>query len=564
VLPILGALILVVVTLIVFLVLYPLATVVVQAFVADGNVSADPFGRTLSDPSLGKVLANTVLVTVIAGAIATVLGAVFAWLNERTDVRMGWASDLMPVIPLLVPPVAGSLGWVFMFSAEAGFVNARLRDLMTNLGHPPAELVGPFSIYTLTGVIAVTAIYLVPYVYLTMSAALRNYDSSLEEASRVSGAGPLRTLMKVTLPSVRHALASSAVLVVMTAVALFSVPAIIGIRARVDVLSVLIFQVLYSRFPPQLGEALVLSIFMLFAVQTGVLVEYLISRGRRHATIGGRAQASVATQLGPWRWVGRIAVVSYVTAATAVPVFGLLIVSLQRFWSARVLWNKLSLYNYHLLFVDDMTARTALLNSVYLGVVSATVAMLTAALLAFFIQHSSGVAGRLVDTITALPASVPHTVVGVGFLVTFATGFLHLSGTMWVLFLAYLVVFLPQAMRSASSALASVGRELWESSLMSGASPMRTFGRILLPLMLTGLVAGWVILFALVIGELSASIFLSGRGNQVVGPLILDLWQNGGTYPELAALALVISALNTAVVLIVLALGRGNVHLRIG
>jgi iron(III) transport system permease protein len=109
-----------------------------------------------------------------------------------------------------------------------------------------------------------------------------------------------------------------------------------------------------------------------------------------------------------------------------------------------------------------------------------------------------------------------------------------------------------------------VGKELSESSLMSGASPLRTFAQILVPLMLPGLIAGWVIIFALATGELSASIFLSGRGNPVVGPLILDLWQNGGSYPELAALALVISAVNSVVVLVVLGLGRSNVSVRIG
>jgi iron(III) transport system permease protein len=205
-----------------------------------------------------------------------------------------------------------------------------------------------------------------------------------------------------------------------------------------------------------------------------------------------------------------------------------------------------------------------MLNSGGLGVATATIGILAAAILVFYIERASGVLGRFVSAVIALPASMPHTVVGVALLVTLATGFAGLGGTQGILLLAYLVLFLPQATRAASSALSSVGREQWESSLMCGASQLRTFARILVPLMLPGLIAGWVIVFALATAELSASVFLSGRGNRVVGPLILDLWQNGGTYPELAALALVISVINTIVVLVVLALGRSNINVRIG
>jgi iron(III) transport system permease protein len=178
-------------------------------------------------------------------------------------------------------------------------------------------------------------------------------------------------------------------------------------------------------------------------------------------------------------------------------------------------------------------------------------------LLDFFVQRSVGRLARLVNALTSFPASLPATVIAIAFLVSLGVGERSLSGTYWLLFLAYLVLLLPQASRAAGAALSQLGRDVWEASLMSGAGPLRTFGLILLPLMRSGLIAGWVIVFIGALAETSAGAFLTSSKTPVVGPVILDVWQNGGTYPQLATLTLLVTLIQTAVVLLVLVFSRG-------
>jgi iron(III) transport system permease protein len=162
---------------------------------------------------------------------------------------------------------------------------------------------------------------------------------------------------------------------------------------------------------------------------------------------------------------------------------------------------------------------------------------------------------RAVDLITAVPAGIPHVVIGVGFILCFSSGWLNLSGTLTILLLAYLVINLPQAMRAAASALSGIGRELVEASQIFKATPAKSFRRVLLPLMLPGLAGGWIILFVQISGELTASALLAGTSNPVIGQVILDFWNNG-SFPQIAALAMTMTAINAAVVLVALRFSR--------
>jgi iron(III) transport system permease protein len=542
------------------LVTYPLIRLLVNLFFADGQLTFASIGVTLSDPSLPPALASTAVLIATAGPLALVIGAVLAWLNERTDARIGWAADTLPIIPLLVPSIATAIGWVFLLAPRAGFFNALFRGLF----QPGSQDAGPLNIYTAAGMIWVTAVVTVPLAYLTIAAALRNVDPAIEEASSMFGASPLRTLLEVTLPSVRNALATAAVLVLIGILSLFSVPVIIGSQGGIDVLAVLIFRSLNAPGGPRFDEMIVLSTFMLIAVQTAVVAEHLLTRSGHHARLGGRGHSRARTELGQWRLPARAAIGVYLVSATVLPMAGLALVSLQGFWSPTVLWDKLSLANYQQIFAANSALGRAFTNSLVLGVATATVLMLAGAVIAYYVTgSSSSPVARLVNGLTALPASVPHVVTGVAFLLSIGSGRVSLQGTLALLLLAYLVMALPHASRSASVALSQVGRELWEASLMSGASQLRTFIRILLPAMLPGLLAGWVIVFVNSFSETSASVFLSTpTANPVTGPVIVDVFRNSGTYPQIAALALSVTLVQTVTVLLVQAAGQWRIDYR--
>jgi iron(III) transport system permease protein len=541
------------------LVIYPIGFLLYQVFFAAGEPSASQIGVVFSDPELRPALVNTAILVVVAGAAALAIGATLAWLNERTDARLNWAADILPIIPLLVPSVAVAVGWVFLFAPRAGFVNAFLRAIFAPDASGTAAS-GPLDIYSLIGIVVVTVVLSVPYAYLVMAAALRNVDPALEEASRMSGRGPLGTFFYVTLPAVRNAIATTVAILTILIMAMFAAPVVIGLQAGIDVLSFHIFRVVYAVSPPRLAEGIILSSFMLAAAQLTVLIEYLVTRSGHHATVGGRAHGRSRTRLGPWRWPARAAMLLYFASATVLPVAALVLVSLQAFWTSQVRWDRLSLTNYAQLFDAGSTLGRGLTNSLILAVVTATVLMIVAAMIAFFIRNLPGPVASAVNVIATLPSSIPHTAVAIAFLVSLGVGQLNLQGSLLLLFLAYVVLFLPMASRAAGAAVSQVGKDLWESSLMSGASPLRSFLRVVVPLAAIGLLSGWVIVFAHSLGEVNAGVFLSGANSPVVGPLILQSWQINGNYSALAALTVCITVIQVIVVTFVSKLARGRLN----
>ena len=170
---------------------------------------------------------------------------------------------------------------------------------------------------------------------------------------------------------------------------------------------------------------------------------------------------------------------------------------------------------------------------------------------------------RFADGIMSLPATLPHTVIGVAFLLAFSVAPFRLYGTVAILLLAYVCIALPFAARAASSAASSIGHELGEASRVAGAGETKTLRRILFPLALPGLIAGWIIVFIHTVGEVTASALLAGTGNPAIGRILMELW-TFGSFPQVAALALIMTAISAALVGVMLVVSRRTVSSAVG
>jgi iron(III) transport system permease protein len=535
------------------LIVYPLARIVRDVLFADGSLDFGPVVSAFAEPHLAGLLLSTLGIVLASTGVAVVTGATFAWLNERTDIGMAWLMRVMPVVPLLLPPIAGAIGWVLLAAPGSGFLNGVLRAALAFMGINLTE--GPLTIFSWPGLVFVYVLYLVPEVYLTVAAGLRNVDPALEEAALMSGSGPLRTVWKITLPNVKPAIATGATLALITAFSLFSVPIIIAPQAHVPMLSVRIVELMTSSFPPKTGVALVLGCLMLAVIGVAWWLQVRIIRLGRYSMIGGRGMRAGQVRLGRWRFLARSVMISYLLASTVLPFLALLVVSFQPFWTSSVKLSVLTLRHYEKILGSDFN-RAALLNSLMLGAVGATVGMFLAAVLAYFVDQNRRTRfAVLVDGITKLPGVVSHLIIGIAFVTAFAGWPFHLHGTLAILFMAYIALYMPQATLTARSALSQIGPQLSEASLMSGASPGRTFLHIVLPLMVPGMIVGWALLFVLIAGEITASSMLAGTRNPVIGFAVLDLWVNG-SYSPLAAFGTLISLVMSAVVLTALQTSR--------
>ncbi|MGA1327510.1 MAG: ABC transporter permease [Rubrivivax sp.] len=530
---------------------FPLGTAVLRTL-GDAPQGLEAIMQSIASGALPKVLANTALVVLGGAAIATVGGAVLAFVNERTDGTLGAAGELLPLAPMIVPPIAGVIGWAILLDPSVGLVNHLLRGVLGLVGIDATE--GPLDIYTATGLVCVTGLYLVPYVYLIVAAGLRGVDPALDEASRVSGAPPLRTMLRVTLPAVRPALLAAALMAVIAGIGLFSVPIVLGTAARMDVISVHIYR-LFDQFPPQTATGLMLSGAMVVVVQCLLLAQRWMMPDDRHSMIGGRGGRAGQIRLGRWRRPAQALAIAYLATTSVLPVCGLLIVSFQPFWTPLIDVAQFTLENYTFVLFENGPTSRAFVTSLSLGAATATAAVLIAAVLMFAARLRQGRVARVADVVMAVPATLPHTVIGVAFLITFTPAPFKLYGTVLVLFLAYLAMALPFAARAAASAASGIGTDLAEASRIAGAGPGRTFFRVLLPLALPGLMAGWIIVFIHTAGEVTASSLLGGARNPVIGRVMTELWVFG-SFPQLAAMSIVVTAVTTTGVALMLYLTR--------
>lgn len=524
---------------------YPVVRVIGGLFVSGGTVTLAPVREAFAIPGVGAIIGDTVIVVLASSALALVVGTVLAWLNERTDARLGVLTDALPLIPFLLPPIAGAIGWVLLLSPTAGLLNGALRSVLGLLGAHPTD--GPLNIYSWYGLIFVYTLYQVPYVFMLVSAALRNSDASLDEQARVCGAGRLRTLLTTTLPSIRPALGGAVLLMMVQGFAMFAVPIIIGTGARINTLAVEIVRLLTFSYPPQTAQAVGLSLVMLVFVGGSWLLQARILRGARYVTVGGKGQRAHPVRLGGWRLPARVLMVAYGLVAVVLPTAALVLVTLSGYWSATIDWSRLSLRPFITSVVEDLSALNALVNSVEIGVVGATIGMAVAALAAWVVHYNRRRYVRVLDAGIKLPGVVSHMVVAVGFILAFAGPPFRLAGTTLILLLAYLAIYLPEGSVSADSAISQVGRDLREASAVAGAHEGRTFARIHLPLMTPGLISGWAYLFARMAGDLTATALLAGPGNAVIGYLILQIFQNG-TYGQLAPIAVTLTIISTVIV----------------
>lgn len=532
---------------------YPLLRVAIGLLVVDGRLTLEPVRDVLAVPDLGTLIRNTLVAVVASGALALVIGTVLAWLNERTDARVAGLTDSMPMIPFLLPPIAGAVGWVLLLSTNAGLLNAFIRWVLGGVGIRLTE--GPFDIFSWPGLIFVYTLYQVPYVFMLVTTGLRNADASLDEQSRISGAGRWKTIRRITLPAVRPSIGAAILLMGWQGFSLYSVPVIIGSGAGIDVLSVRIVDLLSFTYPPQTATAVGLSFIVLVFVGVMWYFQSRLLRSGRHATVGGKGQRFTRQELGRWKWPARLLILGYGALAVLLPAIGLLLVSLNGYWTPKINWSGLSLGSVRESVFENTQTLTAVQNSLWIGVLGATIGMVAAALVALLVVRSRNRVVRVLDGAIKLPSVFSHLVIAVGMILAFGGPPFYLGGTTLILLLAYISIYLPQGSVAADSAASQIGGELAEASQISGAGGGKTFRRVYLPLMVPGLVAGWAFLFARMVGDLTATAVLAGTSNMVVGFRILQIFENG-SYAELASLSVVLTAITALVVGICLAYSR--------
>lgn len=514
------------------LVLYPIYYLLQAAFdVGQADVrppTAYGFGNFIALGQYWEIMLNTLAVSFAATALALVFGFLTAWILTRTNVPMRRTLEQLMAVPYYVTPLLGALAWNFLGAPESGFINQIWRALGGS-GHL-------IDITTATGIAWVMALFEGSVAFVMIGAVMKSMDPSLEEASQVVGAGRLRTMLKVTLPLVAPGVLGAAIFVFAEMLGSFSAALVLGTPARFYVITTAIYQFV-SQYPPRIPLAAALGV-SLFVVMFAMLYLYRrITAKRSYVTVSGKAFRPRPMDVGWLRWVLFGVCIVYLILSVALPILTLVYASVQRAAVAFPTLSNFTLENYRTALSLN-AVRSAMANSLWLGLLTATIGVALTGLLAWIIQRSRMPGRGVLEYIVMFPQAVPRLVFAFGMMWAWLVFPIPIYGTVWVLLIAYITVFLPLGVRTISGVLLQLDKSLDECGQVCGATWGQRMRTITAPLLRPGLMAAWLLIFVASVRELGASILLMGTDSKVLTPAIVESFFS--TSSELtAAMALI-------------------------
>ncbi len=509
---------------------------------AFGHFTLAKYVAAYTDPALLGVVVNTVLFVLGSTIVATGLALFLAYLNTRTDIPFKFLFGVLAIVPMMIPHLLFSVTWGLLLNPSNGLINSALQQTFSLQG-------APFDIYTLHGMILVEGLLNMPIAYLIIAPAMASFDVSLEESSRVFGAGTWRTLLRVTLPVLRPAILAAFVLGVVRSLASYAVPRVLGTPGRVEVLATYLYEMIATGYSPDYGKAAALG---MSALATSIVLigayRRLTAESGRFVTISSRGWRPTVIELKRMRMPLFIAVALLSFVVIVLPVAVLLYTSFVPYSMvpgpeafAQMSWRHWTEV------IEDPTSLLALRNSLLLAVVGATLGVLLSLFVAYAIVKVRTRASGLLESLTYLSFSFPGIVIGVGFMWFFVQTPLY--ATLAALLIGYIATYLPYGVRPLASAFVQVHAHLEESSLVCGAGPMTTMRRIIVPLLVPGVVSAWILMATMFLRELTVSVVLSRPGSEVLAVQILG-FADDGLWGKLSALGIIMIVISTALVLL--------------
>jgi len=466
-------------------------------------------------------------------------GFIQAWILTRTVIPGRDRLERLMELPYYMTPLIGALAWGVLLGPKTGLINQVWRSVGWTSDF--------FNIYTPWGIAWVMALFEGTVAFVMISASMKSMDPSLEESSRVLGAGKLRTALKITLPLVAPGVLSATIFVFSEMLGSFAAAFVLGIPGRFFVVTTAIWEATLS-FPPDYGRAAAMGLSLFGAMVLTLGCARLIMRHGSYTTITGKAFRPRAMEVGAMRFPLMTIAWGYIIVAVILPLGALLLTSMERFATVIIPQMQFTLANYETALRMGSLA-PAFANSLILGVSVATLGVPTIGVLAWIIYRSRVPGRGLMEFVIMIPAAVPRLVFGLGLLWAWINIPIPIYGTLWLLGIAYFTVFLPLGLRTIAGVVLQVDPSLEECARVCGASWGYQMRTVTLPLLRPGLVAAWLLIFIASVRELGVSIFLMGPNSKVIAPAIVNSWLSSSS--ELSA---AMALMQTAMVFVAVAI----------
>ncbi|MGV8145524.1 MAG: ABC transporter permease [Alkaliphilus sp.] len=520
--------------LVALLVLYPLATLVLNSFgisIINYNPTLQAYTNVFTDVNTWIAFKNTIHIGVLATFFALLYGTTLAWIVTRTNFRFKKFIKFNVFLTLCIPSYVYAVAWIDIFRRN-GRLDRTLSALFENFEYV-------FNTYSLAAVIFVLSVNTYPIVFMAVSHALNNTNRSLEDASMLSGATRLKTTFKITLPLIAPTIFSIGLFVFSRVIANFGVPAALAFPSGIEVLTT---RVLSSLNNLQLQLATTLSVLLLVLSVTVFYWHKFVMKNKRYTTISSSTSKPQLIELKKSKAYVTIFVVIFQFLTSILPFITLSLTSLARRSHLPLSFQNLTFSNFIGLFQNPIALR-GIKNSITFGILGASIAIIIALGIIFISYKTKMFGHKFIETVSSLPMACPSVVLGIAAILAWSSSVLNIYGTPWIIIITYISLFIPIVLKNLVGIIESQEPSLDSAARVSGASRLRTFKDITLPSLKSGIFSAGLMAFIIALREIPISLLLFSYGNETIGVLMFNVRSDfGGTEFVSAISVLVITS----------------------
>ena len=516
-------------------VILPVFMIIYYAFWDGNKIDFQMFFNVLMQKENISAMLNSLTIALFSTVLATIVGVFFAWLLGRSDIPLKGLMKFLFSIPFMIPPFLAAMAWDMMFSGRGGYINRWLMSVF-NLAN------APFNINSVAGIIVIEVVYYFPFVYMQVVSALERMDPTLEESARIAGAKQFYVIRRITLPLTIPAISSGMLLVLITSLSNYGIPAMLGFSQNIFTLPTMIVEKMNRAGGSFDGirQATALSIVLVIVVSLALLLQRKLLAVGRYDIIKGKSMRPALIKLRKAKYPLLVFSLIFLALVVLAPLVMILLVSFIKAYGLEFKLENFTLANYQRIFVGNAMVKDSVGNSLFLGFAAGIICLFLGTMLAYVIYKVKPKGGTVLEVLAVLPYSLPGTVMAIGCILAWSGAFfgITLYNTIWIILVAYVARYLSYTLKSSSASLQQVHISLEEASRSCGATHLESLRDITLPLIKPAMVSGFFLVFLPAMRELTTSVLLYGPNSRTLGVAIYQLRINGQIAPA-AALSVV-------------------------
>ena len=502
--------ILIVVAFLVIFEVIPLSYLLIRSLFPKGSFSLESFKRVYTYDLNWTALINTLVISGLTTLFGVILAFPLAFLVGRTDMYGKKFFRTLFVTTYMVPPYVGAMAWLRLLNPNAGVLNKFLMQ-MFNLSK------APFNIYTVGGIVWVLTCFYYPYAFITISRAMEKMDPSLEEASKISGASPLKTLMTITIPMMTPSIIAAGLLVFVASASAFGIPSIIGAPGQIYTVTTRIIDFVHIGSDEGLNDAMVLAVFLMVIANIVLYITTFVIGKRQYITMSGKSTRPNIVELGKWRMPITVIISIFSFFVVILPFVTVALTSFTINMGKPIGLSNMSMSAWNKVF-SRASILSSTKNSIIAGLAAAFFGIMISCIMAYLLQRTNVKGKRIPDFLITLGSGTPSVTIALALIISMSGKFkINIYNTLTIMIIAYMIKYMLMGMRTVVSAMSQVHPSLEEAAQISGANWLRMLKDVTLPLIGASIVAGFFLIFMPSFYELTMSTLLYSSNTKTIG-----------------------------------------------